>query len=193
VQIRPKEIQMKRTAITALVACLAAASMTGCGLASQGTDQTEMELAVALTPEGMALTALGYDPHDLAAADPVAAGDPEPTIAGPRWRSWQERRAARITMRQNMLHGEVVINTADGVHTVLVQRGVVTSITGTTLTVTSEDGHVQSWALGDHLRVIESRTTITARELTPGVPVGVAGTRVHGEPVAQLVVVPHPR
>jgi hypothetical protein len=182
---------MGRTVITVLVTALAAASLTGCGLrAGDQSGQTEQELTAALTPEGMALAALGFAEQDVAADDPVASADPEPDAGHPRWRAWRERRAARVLLRSHMLHGEIVVRTVDGTRTVLVQRGEVTAISSTGLTVASTDGFTQTWTFGDPMRVIEARATITPRELEVGAPVGVAGARLDGEPTARLVVIP---
>lgn len=187
---------MARTLTSLLVAALAAATLAGCGLAGidragqDGSEQTEVELAAALTPEGTALAALGFNPEQLATDDPVASADPEPDGAGPLWRAWRERRAARVMVRQHMLHGELVVQTADGTRTVLVQRGEVTEISDTGLTVTSADGFTQRWSFDERLRVIEARTTIAPQQLSVGAPVGVAGVRVDGDPTARLVIIP---
>jgi hypothetical protein len=92
-------------------------------------------------------------------------------------------------LSRDLLHGEVVVETADGARTVLVQRGEVTGRSAGTVTVTSRDGFTQTWTYGDRLRVLESRTTVEPRELAVGAEVGVAGHERGGTPVANLLVI----
>lgn len=177
---------MRRVLPVLIAVALAATALAGCGLRA---DDEDVELTAALGPEGTALAALGYDPEDLAPGDPEATADPQPP-RGERWEAWRRRHAARVTLRENTLHGEVVVQTTNGTHTVLVQRGEVTEITDVAVTVTSTDGFAQTWTYGDTLRVIESRTTVEARELTQGAEVGVAGHERDGSPIANLIVIP---
>jgi hypothetical protein len=188
-----------RTLTALIAATLAAGMLAGCGppgagrASDAGPEQTELELTSALSPEGTALAALGFSPEQLVTEDPVVAADPEPDTAGPRWRAWRERRAATVMLRRHMLHGEIVVQTVEGTRTVLVQRGEVTDVSDTSLTVTSTDGFAQTWVFGDRMRVIESRATIAPRELTVGSPVGVAGVRADGDPTARVVIIPQDR
>jgi hypothetical protein len=180
--------RLGRTLITVLVAGLAAGSLAGCGPARDGAAE-EPEVVAALAPEGAALAAIGYDPDDLATGDPVAATEPD-QADGQRWRNWRARHAVRVLLHQNLLHGEVVVQTPDGPKTVLVQRGEVTALSDNGLTVTSSDGFSQSWVYAAELRVIEARSTIEPSELAVGAKVGVAGVEVDGQPTARLVVIP---
>lgn len=174
---------------TILVAALGVGSLAACGLAQGGgRDEPESELVAALSPEGAALAALGFAPDELATGDPVTADEPD-RADGPRWRSWRERHAVRVLLRHNLLHGEVVVQTPDGPKTVLVQKGEVTAISDTGLTVTSADGFGQTWVYAEELRVIESRRSIAAEDLAVGARVGVAGPLADGEPTARLVVI----
>ena len=184
--------RLTRVLGTILVAALGVASQAACGLARGGdNDETESELVAALSPEGAALAALGFAPDELATGDPVAADEPDPAD-GPRWRAWRERHAVRVFLRHNLLHGEVVVQTPDGPKTVLVQKGEVTAVSDTALTVTSTDGFSQSWVYGEELRVIESRRSIAAEDLAVGTRVGVAGPLADGEATARLVIIAHP-
>ncbi|MEG3634441.1 hypothetical protein V5O40_11670 [Micromonospora sp. S2-005] len=145
--------------------------------------------------EGQALAALGLDPEELD-ADPRAAAPVEPTPSAAdkrkeRVEEWRKRRAARVLLRKNTLHGDVVVQTKDGgTKTVSVQRGEVTALTDDKVTVKSTDGFTRTWTFTDDLRVIERRRSIAATDIKVGTRLGVAGT-VDGEQAqARLIVVP---
>ncbi|WP_200212366.1 hypothetical protein [Micromonospora coerulea] len=192
------------TGVTALLAA-AALGLAGCGpagLAQDSARETAVEVAAAMGAEGQALTALGFDAADLD-VDPVAApasASAEPgaaTEAGPkdrpgaRGQEWRKRHRARVLLRRNTLHGEVVVQTRDGgTKTVAVQRGQVTAIDDKSMTVKSTDGFTMTWTFGDNLRVVERRTTIQSTDLKVGTTVGVAGVKDGDGGVARLVVVP---
>jgi PAS domain-containing protein len=162
---------MRTTAATLLIAVLTTTVLAGCGL-RPGDDETDL---APLSPEGAALAALGYDPEEV-----EPDGDPQ------RWERWRHRGE----LREHVLHGEIDVQTDDGPRTVLVQRGEITEIAGSTVTVVSTDGFAQTWTYGEALRVVESRTTIEPRELSTGAQVGVAGHDRAGTPIANLIVIP---
>ncbi|MBM0228820.1 MULTISPECIES: hypothetical protein [Micromonospora] len=192
------------TGVTALLAA-AALGLAGCGparLAQDSAKETAVEVAAAMGADGQALAALGFDAADLD-VDPVAApasssAEPEPsTSAGPkdkrgdRGQEWRKRHRARVLLRKNTLHGEVVVQTRDGgTKTVAVQRGQVTGIDAKSMTVKSTDGFTMTWTFGDDLRVVERRTTIQSTDVKVGTTVGVAGAKDGDGGVARLVVVP---
>jgi PAS domain-containing protein len=182
-----------RRALSALTAATLASALAGAALAgcAAPTADPAMEFAAALSPEGTALAALGYAAEEVATGDPVATANPEPS-PGPRWHRWRQRHTARVLLRRNVLHGEAVVQTAEGTRTVLLQRGEVTEVTDTAVTVTSADGFAQTWSFGEPLRVLESRTSITPDELEPGARIGVAGARTDGTPTARLIVIGEP-
>ncbi|MBX6358281.1 MAG: hypothetical protein IRZ05_20825 [Micromonosporaceae bacterium] len=184
---------MRRILIAVVVAALGAGLVAGCGRFRDARDPEsaaeDSEVVAALSPESAALVAVGFSTEDVATDDPVAADEPKPAD-GERWRNWRARHAVRVALRHNLMHGELVVQTPDGPRTVLVQRGEVTEISDTGLTVKSADGFSQSWTYASDLRVIESRSTITPRELQVGATVGVAGVEVNGQPTARLVVIP---
>jgi hypothetical protein len=183
---------MRRIVITVVVAAVGAALLTGCGRLrdrAEGVAAEGTEMVAALSPEAAALASLGFSPEDVATSDPVAAEEPDPAD-GERWRAWRARHAVRVMLRHNLLHGEVVVQTPTGPRTVLVQRGEVTAVSDTGLTVVSSDGFSQTWTYATELRVIEARRTIRPRELEVGATVGVAGVEVDGQPTARLIVIP---
>lgn len=178
-----------RVVALALAAATTVAVATGCG--SGAPD----EVTTALAPDGAALAALGYDPYDLAVADPLAVS--EDYDHGRRW-GWHRRgpgpghghghRHGAI-LREDMLHGEMVVDTGDGAVTMLVQRGEVTEVTDTGVAVTSTDGFAQTWTFADDLRVVESRTEVDRSELSTGTEIGLAGRLADGSPEASLIVI----
>jgi hypothetical protein len=166
--------------------------LTACGPAGSsgaGTRGADID-AVAAVPaeleaEQEVLAAVGFETQ----AEPTpgatpSAGRGDGERAGPR-----KRHGARLLLRRNTLHGEVVVQTKDGgTKTVLMQRGSVTQITDTTVTVKSADGFTQTWTFGDKLHVIEHRTSIKADAIAAGDEIGVAGTRDGDRAVARLIV-----
>jgi hypothetical protein len=91
---------------------------------------------------------------------------------------------------QHVEHGEVVVQTKKGDKTVDVQRGTVTAITGSSVTVKSADGFTQTWAFGSPLRVVEHRATVQPSEVKTGIQIGVAGVKNGSTVTANLIVIP---
>ncbi|WBB57349.1 hypothetical protein [Verrucosispora sp. WMMD573] len=157
--------------------------------------ESAVEVVAAMGAEGQALAALGLDPEELDAdASTAAQVEPTPSAANKRRErveEWRKRRAARVLLRKNTLHGDVVVQTKDGgTKTVSVQRGEVTALTDDKVTVKSTDGFTRTWTFTDDLRVIERRRSIAATDIEVGTKLGVAGT-VNGEQAqARLIVVP---
>ena len=96
-------------------------------------------------------------------------------------------------MGRNVEHGEVVVQTKQGDKTIDVQRGTVTAIDDTSVTVKSADGFTQTWVFGKPLRVIEHRTTIQANAVKVGTEIGVAGAKNGSTVTANLIVIPLPK
>ncbi|MFG2056203.1 hypothetical protein ACGFI9_19495 [Micromonospora sp. NPDC048930] len=188
------------TGVTALFAA-AALGLAGCAPAqvAQGTaKETAVEVAAAMGVDGQALAAMGFDAADLD-VDPVA--DPAPSASagaqdkrgerGERGQEWRKRHRARVLLRKNILHGEVVVQTKDGdPKTVAVQRGQVTAIDDRSMTVKCADGFTMTWTFDEKLRVIERRTTVRSSDIKVGTTVGVAGAKDGDGGVARLIVVP---
>jgi hypothetical protein len=120
-----------------------------------------------LSAGGVALAA--QDPPSTtqapgAAADKARAGSPGP---GGGWRHGLARRA---------LHGELTLQTRDGVRTVVVARGEVTGLTGDSLTVKSSDGVSTSFRIDGETRFGFLREPDPRAELKVGDTVWAAGT-----------------
>lgn len=188
---------------TGLLATVGALGLSGCGAAGAGQDsaqQAAVDVAAAMGADGQALAAMGFDTEAIAAADPSAgpsapSADPSAApgkgMADQRGAGWRKRHQARVLLRKNTLHGEVVVQTKEGTKTVAVQRGTVTAIDDKSMTVKSTDGFTMTWTFGPQLKVVEKRTTINASDVKVGVELGVAGTKDGDKGVARLVVIPN--
>ncbi|SBT52927.1 hypothetical protein [Micromonospora narathiwatensis] len=188
------------TGVTALLAATAL-GLAGCGPAPRAEDtakESAVEVAAAMGADGQALAALGLDAADLdvepvAAPAPSASADAQtgPDQQGDRAQDWRKRHRARVLLRQNTLHGEVVVQTRDGgTKTVVVQRGQVTAVDDREMTVKSTDGFTMTWTFDDKLRVVERRRTVRSSDIRAGTTVGVAGAKDGDNGVARLIVVP---
>ncbi|HEY0699901.1 MAG TPA: hypothetical protein VGD43_19085 [Micromonospora sp.] len=197
---------------TALLAGTAALGLTGCGVsggpARDTAQQAAVDVAAAMGFEGQALAAMGFDTE---LTEPVAAPAPGQTpstapsagpstdpSAGPRdgqrgerGDGWRKRHRARVLLRRNTLHGEVVVQTKDGgTKTIAVQRGTVTAIDDRSMTVKSSDGFTMTWTFGENLRVVERRTTVQPEAVKVGTEIGVAGAKEGDGGVARLILIP---
>jgi hypothetical protein len=153
--------------------------------------------------EAQALQSIGVDMADLAPAQ--AATDPAPTTsaatnpgakagaspaaggAGAKRR----HRLVRFAFGRSALHGEAVVKTEDGTKTVVVQRGTVTAINSTSITIKSTDGYTLTWTFGTPITVIEKRSQVQPSAIAVGNQVGVAGDKTGSSPSARLIVVPN--
>ena len=153
--------------------------------------------------DAQALQSMGMDPADLAPAGltPVAGDAPSPTPgakAGPSTGSTEgsagtrrRHRLVRFAFGRSVLHGEAVVQTDDGTKTVVAQRGVVTAIDATSVTVKSTDGFTLTWIFGSPITVIERRSQVAPSAISVGTQVGVAGDKTGSAPSARLIVVPN--
>jgi hypothetical protein len=179
------------------IATVVAAGLLGlvaCGRPSDNAADNAGEVT-ELSWEAQALESLGIAPEELpaagglAVAEPTAGASSKPGRNGDRPRRWKR---LRFPFR-NVLHGEAVVQTEEGTKTVVVQRGEVTAITDTSVTVKSTDGFTLTWTFSDQLRVFERRNRIQPSDVTPGAKIGLAGEKTGGNPVARLIVIPRPR
>lgn len=203
-----KSVSRRRAYRWLVVAALGVAAATGTAACGPAVDraadevaESSVEVVEALGAEAGALAAMGFDLTEVAAQEPGSpAAGPAAGDAGPdarrgtdevrRGDTWRKRHAYRVMLRRNTLHGEAVVKTRDGTRTVVVQRGTVTEVTDTSITVKSTDGYTLTWTFGDRMHVIEHRTTIKASEIAIGAEVGVAGSKDGEKAVARLIVIP---
>lgn len=142
------------------------------------------------TAESEALAAMGIEPEDLAAAQPDATPSAQPKEKDKDKTRWERRRLQKVLLGRNVLHGEAVVQTKEGNVTVVVQRGEVTAISSTSVSVKSSDGFTMTWSFHPELRVIERRSTIQPSEIKAGAQVALAGPKSGGNAQARLIVIP---
>jgi hypothetical protein len=131
-----------------------------------------------LSAGGVALAA--QDPPSTTQA-PGAAGKARAGSLGPGdgWRHGLARRA---------LHGELTLQTRDGVRTVVVARGEVTALTDGSITVKSADGVSTSFRIDGETRFGFLREPDPRAELKVGDTVWVAGTKSGDTTTATRIV-----
>ena len=95
--------------------------------------------------------------------------------------------AAKRLLRRNTLHGELTVQTRQGVTTVLVQRGEVTAATATGFTVKSTDGFTLTWVFGEKVKVRKDKADAERSAIAAGAQVAVAGAKAGAAATARLV------
>jgi hypothetical protein len=192
---------MKKIMTAALLVGVLA--LTGCGRAgggaAAGSDGAD-DGTTSMTLESQALQALGFETADLepvdaaveagAAATASASPTAQPGHGGKDRPGHHKYKRLRFGFGKRTLHGEMVVQTENGTRTLVVQRGEVTAITATTITVKSTDGYTLTWAYADKLNVFEHRTQVKADDIEVGTQVGVAGYKDGDTPTARVIVVP---
>jgi hypothetical protein len=153
--------------------------LAGCGAAAP----TPSDVA----DEAAALQQVGFDTGLQAAPSPSASASSDAkSKAGNRGKG---RKAVRKYLNKNTLHGEVTVQGKDGTKTILVQRGSITAVSGSSLTVKSTDGFTLTWKLADKARIVQDKKKVEVSALKTGEQVGVAGTKDSSSDNARLVAV----
>ncbi|HEY9481504.1 MAG TPA: hypothetical protein VIR00_00945 [Micromonosporaceae bacterium] len=175
------------------------------GVAACSPSPSSQASLATMTPEATALTALGFADTDVtggsasdgpgnAPADVTATGSATPDAsAAPNKRRHPSLRRLlirRATIAKHVEHGSVTVQTRNGNETIDVQRGTITAISSTSMTVKSADGFTLTWTFGDKMRVLENRSTIQPTDVKAGETVGVAGEKSGSTETARLVVIP---
>ena len=161
--------------------------LSGCGLGAGTSTATSPAVAVAaadVADEAYALQAVGFDTG--LAAEPAPSSS---AAAGDRKTPAERRAALRKYLRKNTMHGEITVQGQDGVKTIVVQRGTVTAVTSTSVTVKSTDGFTATWAFGAKLKIVQNRQAVQAGALKTGVEIGVAGTKDGSTDSARLIAI----
>jgi hypothetical protein len=159
-------------------------ALAGCGAA---TPSTASSVGADVADEAVALQQVGFD-TGLTDTPAPSASAPAASNAAPGNRE-PRRRAIRKYLRKNTLHGEVAVQTANGVKTVVVQRGAVTAVGGDSVTVRSTDGFSLTWTFGDQLTVVQAKQKVATSALKTGEQIGVAGVRNGSATDARLIAV----
>lgn len=179
-------------------------------MASMRTDRTTITAGLAAA----GLLGLGlYVAVPAFAADPSSSPTPsaKPTDRGERgdwgergegrpfgWgrpgpRDWPGEHGARPGARLGAplgqgVHGETTVRTRDGgFRVVTFQRGEITDVSGTALTVKSADGTAWTWTANGDTRVRRNHKDAALKDLAKGDDVRVAGERSGGTRTARLV------
>lgn len=158
---------MTRTRIGLMISVAAALAVTGCGAGAPAAD---------VAAEAVALEAVGFTATTAEAGEDAAKNEdrPRPRVIGQH-------------LRKNTLHGELTVQGRDGVRTVVVQRGEITAVTGSGLTVKSTDGFELSWTYGDPVRIVRDGEKIERTALKTGMEVGLGGLRDGSATAARLI------
>ncbi|WP_433465830.1 hypothetical protein [Spirillospora sp. CA-128828] len=129
-------------------------------------------------------------------AVPASAANPTPSPSrtahagkGDPGRGHPFRRARAL----RGVHGEATVRRKDGFHLATWQRGKITAVSSTGLTVRSDDGVSWTWTAGDKTRVRKNGEKSAIKALANGDQVLVAGERSGTTRTARLVRVPKPR
>lgn len=162
----------RRLGIAVATGALGLLVLAGCGVGDPDTYQQALDMS-------------GLSTVDNTSASPAPSGSP---AAGTGSKAGHAR-GIRRELRRNVLHGQVVVRTKEGTQTVAVQRGQITAVSPTSLTVKSTDGFSQTWQLGKDTRVRVDKKKSDAAALKVNQQVGVAGTASGGTSTAKLVVV----
>jgi hypothetical protein len=167
-----------------IAAGVALFALVGCSRAA-GTEASDSTLPW----DAQALQAIGFTTGDL--ADPVTTVTQS---AAPgkqnKARIITRHKLLRFAFGKRALHAEAVVQTDEGTKTVVVQRGTVTAVDATTVTVKSSDGFTLTWTFGDQVKVVKDGSNSSPSALTTGATVGVAGEKTGTTTTARLVVVP---
>jgi hypothetical protein len=179
-----------RSGIVITMALAGAITLVLAGCGRQGQLGTTQEFTTVST-EGQALESMGFAPEDVlpGATEQDTTSTPAPS---PGQQRHPLRRFARLraAFGRHLLHGEFVVQTQDGTKTLVVQRGTVTAVSATSLTVKSADGFTLTWTVGSPLHVVVNRVQAHFSAIAVGATVGVAGVKESGTPTARLIVEP---
>ena len=172
---------------TGIAGVVAVTGLTGCDRLP-GADSSAAAVSADAPAEAQALTLIGFDTGTQgldAAPSPSGSATPKADRAGRR-----AARPLRRYLRRDVLHGEFVVDTRkNGPQTVDVQRGTVTAVNATTVTLKSTDGYTLTWTLGSPVRVIRDKAAASTDAVKTGEQIGVAGTRKGTTTTAALIVI----
>jgi Domain of unknown function (DUF5666) len=134
-----------------------------------------------LSAGGAALAAQG-SPSTTQAPGATADRAKARTLGGGQAPGWRRNLARRA------LHGEVTVQTADGVKTFVLARGEVSALAGDSITVKSSDGVSTSFRIDGSTRFGFRREPDPRAELKVGDDVWVVGQKSGGQATATNVV-----
>jgi len=177
--------------VVTLLGLSACGRLSGTNQANTSTDSSYSNLDWA----GQALQSLGFSPNQVSlAADDVQAAPTAGASPGTHPSNGANLRRLRHRLIQfgfgnRLEHGEATVQTDNGTKVVVVQRGSVTAITDTSVTVKSADGFTLAWTFGNPFTVIKDRAKIQPNSVPVGAQVGIAGSKDGSATDARLMVV----
>ena len=178
---------MTRTRAALILPTIALAGVLGLAGCGAGTTSTAASVGADVADEAVALQQVGFDTGLADAPSPSASAsagaNAELGTREPR------RKAIRKYLRKNTLHGEVAVQTANGVKTIVVQRGSVTAVGAGSVTVQSTDGFSLTWTFGDKLTVVQAKQKVATSALKTGEQIGVAGVKNGSATEARLIAI----
>jgi len=178
---------MTRTRMALFLPALGLAGVLGLAGCGAATTSAAAGAGTELADEAVALQQVGFDTGLQDTPDPSAsAAVGAKAAAGKRE---VRRKTIRKYLRKNTLHGEVAVQTRNGVTTIVVQRGSVTSVSAGSVTVKSTDGYSLTWSLADKVAVVQNKKKVETSALKTGEQIGVAGTKNGSADDARLIAV----
>lgn len=112
--------------------------------------------------------------------------------AGPGSGDHVKQRRHRPLLRR-VVHGSFTVRTPHGYKTVDVQRGMVTGVSGNTVTVTSPDKQVHRYTMNGDTRVRLDRQRSDRGHVAKGLHARVITSPKAGTSVARLIALRHPK
>jgi hypothetical protein len=182
---------MTRTRMALILPTLGLAGvlgLAGCG-AGAGSPSGLAGAGNDLADEAVALAQVGFDTGLSDTPDPTASASASADGKSQAGKRELRRKVIRKYLRKNTLHGEVTVQGKDGAKTIVVQRGSITAVSGTGLTVKSTDGYTLTWTLAAKATVVQDKKKAGASALKTGEQVGVAGTRDGSADNARLIAI----
>ena len=154
-------------------------ALTGCGVnrATDEPDWADPLVVAAVDTVDLADFGLSGDDHP-GWRDGFPGRGPGRPGGGPR---------GAAGLRGAGLHGEMTVQTDDGPRTIVMQRGTVEAVDGTTITVESSDGFVLDWTCADECRVVDDGSEVELSSLDVNATVGVVGLRDGADLAARVV------
>jgi hypothetical protein len=162
---------------------MAAAGLLGLGLGvGLGFSGTAASAAPAPAAQTAAAASTGAGAPTAAAVSPSTEDHPRPAEAR------RLRREHRLAERG--LHGEATIKTAKGFQVVDGQRGKVTAISATSISLTSEDGYAATYVISGDTRFRVDGKSAKVTDIHQGATVTVRATVAGGTRTATVVADP---
>ena len=153
-------------------------ALAGCGAAGTATPAAA---SADLADEALALKQVGFDTGLTDTPAPAASAGSGDAPHG---------RQVRKYLRKNTLHGEFTIQTKkQGTQTIVVQRGEVTAVTATQVTVKSTDGFTLTWTVSDQSKFVQDKKAADKSAVKTGEQIGLAGTKDGAATDARLIAI----